>query len=104
MALPFSAQAYDYFLRRFAYNLQALSIWLRTSHLFFAKWILSSLTKDRTWIPAVKALYPNRWTTREFLRTSDLHNSSHQLFFLLRQMEAESVIACVIQFGQKVAL
>ena len=104
MPLPFSAQAYDYFLKRFAYNLQALSTWLRTLYLFFAKWNLSFLTKDRTWIPTVKALYPNRWTTREFLRTSDQHNSSHQLFFLLRKMEAESVIACVIQFGQKVAL
>ena len=86
------------------HTISKLSTWLRTSYLFLAKRNLSSLTKGRSWIPAVKALYPNHWTTREFLWTSDLHNSSHQLFFFLRKMEAESVIACVIQFGQKVAL
>ena len=68
MPLPFSAEAYDYFLKRFAYNLQALSTWPITLYLFFAKWNLSYLTKDWTWIAAVKALYPNHWTTREFLR------------------------------------
>ena len=37
---------------------------------FFASlhsmWVLSSPTRDPTWTPAVKALHPTHWTTREF--------------------------------------
>ena len=37
---------------------------------FLATWLmdLSCLTRDQTWALAVKALSPNHWTAREFLK------------------------------------
>ena len=45
------------------YSYSYLFIYLAMLH---SLWDPSSPTRDRTWVPAVKAPSPNHWTTREF--------------------------------------